>query len=157
MKIGNHLEPLDDDSIVLRFVISQNQFDHIDANAFTLSTAEKEHDPSRISVWENSITPLQLAKQFVTNPKRDLVIELNVGDIRALGDDANHEPFGLDVKWDYLEDCLDITSNKLLPNATEGYEGHAGIFGLNPKEKLLRKKIRDKLTELANRSMFYKV
>lgn len=156
-KPGKHLEALVDGAIVLRFVISQDTDTVIDASAFELSSEEKIKGPHRISVWEKSLTPVSVAKEFVSNPKRDLVVELNVGEIRSLVDNITNENFGLDVLWDHLEDCINQEEGQRYPDAKNGCEGHCGIFGIYPNNKTVRKRLRATLTELANKSNFYKV
>jgi hypothetical protein len=157
MKPGGHLESVSDESTVLRFVISQYPENVIDATAFEMSSEEKNQEISRLSVWEKSLTPLHQARQFVNNPKRDLVVEMKVGEIRALVDDVTNEHLSLDVKWDYLDDCLDKFNKQRLPNARLGCDGHCGLFGINQRDKVFRKRIRARLVELANWSVRYKV
>lgn len=155
MKPGRNFESLDDESVVLRFVISNNPSDEIGANEFSLSTTDKNAEPHRLSVWEKSLAPVALARKFVTNPKRSLVVEFKVVEIRSLEDEVEGRKFGLDVKWDYLPDCYDEGSDQKLPSTQAGCEGHCGIFNVYPPDKKLQRRIRAKLADLANGSIKY--
>lgn len=144
-KPGKTGESLDEKDNVIRFGLLQSDYKFIGANLFGLTTSEKKNDWKRISVWETSLTNVEQARIRLTNPKRKLVLNLNVGEIRSitLGGEAE-----LDVKWDRLSDCIDRYGDKR-SNYSVGCEGHCGLDGIYPKEKKLRKRIRKKLTDLA--------
>jgi len=161
MQFSNHFESLLEEAIVLRFIINPLKANKPSANnfesEFALSSEEKTQYPNRLSVWDKTLTPVRLAKSFIRNPDRDVVVELEVSKVRALSDIESNDSLGLDVKWDHLDDCIDKVSGFKLQGAIPGCEGHCGIFGLNPVDKLVRKRIRAALADLATRSVIYPI
>jgi hypothetical protein len=144
-KPGESGKPLDENDNVIRLGLEQSNYKEIGANHFRLSSTEKKQDWKRISVWETSLTNIDQVKSILTNPKRKLAMNLNVGDVRSIALDGQVE---LDVKWDRLSDCIDEDGNKSI-NYTKGCEGHCGLEGVYPKGKKLRKKLRKELANLA--------
>jgi hypothetical protein len=150
-KPGKTGESLDGKDNVVRLGLEQSNYNRIGANHFRLSSNEKDSDWKRISVWESSLTTIEEARSIVTNPKRKLILDLNVGDVRSIAINAQVE---LDVKWDRLPDCIDGKGNRG-SNYRDGCEGHCAMDGIYPKGKKLRKRIRRKLADLAMSSEWY--
>jgi len=138
---------LNNDDDVIRFGLEQSNYETIGANQFNLSSEEKKLDWKRLSVWETSLSTVQQITNILNNPKRKIVIELNVQDIRTIiNDDVQ-----LDIKWDRLDWCID-NNNIKKKTYKSGCEGHCGLDGLYPNNKKLRKKIRKALADLATSS-----
>jgi len=143
-------ESLHEDDDVIRLGLEQSSYDVIGANQFNLSSEEKNHDWKRISVWETSLSTVQQIISIVNKPKRRLVIELNVRNVRSIRIDNVQ----LDVKWDRLNWCIDKDYEKR-ETYTPGCEGHCGLDGLYSNNKKLRKKIRKELANLATSSKWW--
>jgi hypothetical protein len=143
-------DPLDDEDDVIRLGLEQSSYDFIGANQFNLSSEEKSLDWKRISVWETSLSTVKQITSFVNNPKRKLVIVLNVQKVRSISI-ANVQ---LDVKWDRLNWCIDKVKEKK-ETYIPGCEGHCGLDGLYSNNKKLRKKIRKRLADLAMSSRWW--
>ncbi|MGM0460054.1 MAG: hypothetical protein ACQERO_11980 [Bacteroidota bacterium] len=142
--------PLSDDDDVIRLGLQQSSYDFIGANQFNLSSEEKSLNWKRISVWETSLSTIQQITSFVNNPKRKLVIELNVQKVRSI----RIADVQLDVKWDRLNWCID-NDNEKRETYIPGCEGHCGLEGLYSNNKKLRKKIRKELADLATSSRWW--
>lgn len=117
-KLGEHLEPLDDeDTIFLMDLVDQSSDDEASPAAFRMSDREKEQDPRRISVWETELsTPAQIYS-ILRNPKRQIVLFLDVSDVREI------DIRDMDVVWDHLPGCLDGSDH------FDGCEGHSAVIG----------------------------
>jgi len=129
-------ESLREDENVIRLGLEQSNYDRIGANHFSLSSKEKKQDWKRISVWETSLTSVNEARAILTNPKRKLVIILNVGDVRSIKLEGVDQ---LDIKWDRLPNCINKVGQKQ-PGYIDGCEGHCALDGIHPQVKKLRKK-----------------
>ena len=143
-------EPLHDDDDVIRLGLEQSSYETIGANQFNLSTEEKNCEWKKISVWETSLSTVNQITSFLNNPKRKLVIELNVLNVRSI----RLNNVELDIKWDRLNWCID-ENNKKRETYINGCEGHCALDGLYPNNKKLRKKIRKELAELATLSNWW--
>jgi hypothetical protein len=117
---------------------------------FELSSQDKASVPPHLSVWVDTLTTPDQAYKFLPlgSPLR-LVLRLKVKEVRSIvghSKDRGKVPNLLDVIWVHLED-----------NTFPGYEGHAGITGLDKQlvaDKILRKDLRFQLAELAEKDCF---
>jgi len=144
-------ESLSEDENVIRLGLEQSNYDRIGANHFSLSSKEKNQDWKRIPVWETSLTSVNEARSILTNPKRKLVIILNVGDVRSITLEGEVQ---LDIKWDRLPNCINTLGQKQ-PGYVDGCEGHCALDGIYPQGKKLRKRLRKRLANLAMESEWY--
>jgi len=111
---------------------------------FRLSSEDEKSVPPHLSAWvEEYTTPLQAYSFLKPDSPRKIIYWLNAGDIRNIYLEINKQKCQdlLDVLW------INIAESRL------GAEGHAGITGLNQKDKLLRKDLRFKLAEIANKNV----
>jgi len=147
----NHLSSVDSSLYVFRLTRPSKDFEEkktllpISVDAFIMSTKDKEGTPPHLSVWVEGYTTPSEAYAFLIKPESPdkVICWLNVGAVRGICsnvDGETHNNF-LDVLW------INIADLRL------GAEGHAGITGLNPKDKLLRKDLRFKLAEIANKNV----
>ncbi len=132
-KPGEDGEPLDGSDCVIRLALHPSDMGNegLLPNAFNLSTAERESEDPRLSVWETSLTTVEQARSFATNPKRRVVATFDVSVVR----NANEN---LDVVWDLIE------------NPRPGEEGHCGITGLFLDDSRQRKVLRRALVDAVN-------
>jgi len=115
----------------------------ISFEAFEMSSADKEGTPPHLSVWVEGCTTPSEAYAFLRpySPNK-IICWLNVDDVRSISckiDDKVYQNL-LDVLW------INIS------NLRAGAQGHSGITGLDQNLKLLRKDLRFKLAELANKN-----
>lgn len=127
-KPGETGESLADDGDVIRMLLVQSDYRHINSNTFALSgeekdLAEEESGWARSSVYETSLTTPEQANGMMTKC-RPGVVRLSVADIRSLP--IKDEGCTLDVVWDRMADCLDAAGNPV-PERKPGCEGHCGI------------------------------
>jgi hypothetical protein len=159
MPIGNHLDPVDSSLYVFRLARPSKDFEEkksilpISLEAFELSTDDKKGTPPHLSVWVEEYTIPSEAYAFLGlgSPKK-IICWLNVNDIRRISSDVEGQVYNnlLDVLWVNIE------------NSQAGAKGHAGIIGMddeslpkgltNRQEKNLRKDLRFKLAEIANKN-----
>lgn len=159
MPTGNHLEPVDSSLHVFRLARASKDFEEnksifpISFEAFEMSSADKEGTPPHLSVWaEGYTTPSEAYAFLKPESPNKIICWLNVGDIRNISSNVEGTVYSdlLDVRWVNIE------------NSRSGSEGHAGIIGMDdeslPKgltkrqEKNLRKDLRYKLAEIANKN-----
>jgi hypothetical protein len=136
------LRPLPNEAIVIRIVPPSEPY--YDAGkkkphpkAFELSTADKEQDPPRFSVYDRSKTTIEQAKAITNKPYDTYAFALGVAKIRQIDNGR------LDVVEDPLKHPL---------NSLPGAEGHCGVTGLHrlPEEPKARtENIRWQLTEIS--------
>lgn len=150
---GNRGEPLPADEKVLRLLKASKDSRVTDA-AFELTTQDKASPLQSLSVWVTQLTNPEQAREFMEENKEtySLYCLLDVNAIRTLRLSPDSSVMPLDVVWDPLT----------LPDSEErdprpGAEGHAGITGLiRPPgmEKMLYKRLRVQLADLANENLY---
>ncbi|MCG2589124.1 hypothetical protein [Rhodohalobacter sulfatireducens] len=150
-KPGSTGEELDCEENVLRFGLEQSNYERVEPAAFALNSSERREDWKRISVWEKSLTTIDHAQNLLSNPKRKLLIDLNVGDVKGI--EIRGKTNVLNVKWDRLPECIEEDGTKG-ENYDPGCEGHCALDGLYTGNKKTRKIIRKKLADLATDSNF---
>jgi hypothetical protein len=149
MLMGNHLDPVDSYLYVFRLARPSKDFEvkksviAISFEAFEMSSADKAGTPPHLSIWvEGCTTPLEAYAFLKPDSPNKIICWLNVGDIRSICieiDKVIHRNL-LDVIWVNISDLR------------AGAQGHSGIMGLDQNLKLLRKDLRFKLAELANKN-----
>ena len=153
-KPGRTGQPLDGTDRIIRLgIVDQVKDDQVSPKAFEMSSKEKEQELKRISAWETSLTTSKQAYDLVVNPKRKVVITLLVDDIQQITVDSDSP---LNVLWDRMPDCIDESGRRKV-GYRDGCMGHCGITGLDFGNKVLRKKLRRRLADLATRSRPYMI
>lgn len=149
---GNRGEPLPAGETVLRFLKASLHGRVTDA-AFELTTLDKTSPLQSLSVWAARLTSPEQAREFLGDQKDASLFYclLGVEEIRSLRLSPESPVTPLDVVWDPL-----FLSNSEERDSRPGAEGHAGITGLvRPPgmEKLLYKRLRVQLADLANKRL----
>lgn len=125
------------------------------ADAFELSSADKEQSTPRLSVWDESRTTIAQATAMLSKPP-SVAGFLPVEEIRKLRPDPESQAIlCLEVEW---EKALEKDAAGVwVANEKPGHEGHCGIARLNqqlppgtPDAKKIRKSLSRKLADLAN-------
>jgi len=98
------------------------------AEAFVLSTADKNQSPPYLSVYEESLTTFKEGKQLTGG--KDMVLRLPVVDIRGL---KNPSGYTLNVCWFLAQ--IPVNGSFAADNRP-GSIGHCGITGLSRPPKL---------------------
>jgi hypothetical protein len=152
MSIENHLAPVDSFLYVFRLIpllAKPKDFEEkrsilpISVKAFEMSTNDKKGTPPHLSVWiEGHTTPAEAYAFLALDSPNRLVCWLNVGDIREVCIDIDGQTYEnlLNVLW--------VSIDKL----QAGANGHAGITGLGQENKLVRKNLRSRLADIANKN-----
>lgn len=152
-------DPVPNGEVVVRFAVPTPQvpkhepdeaffldFYGLDLTPYNLTTEDKKEQPSRLSVWAESLVEPRRAWELAgTKAKYQLILRLNVDVIRSLkpGPPGTKE-FSLDVVWYTLW----IEHNGVrVPDSRPGTEAHAGISNLETGTKLQRKSLRAQLAE----------
>jgi hypothetical protein len=155
LRPGPDGEPLPSGEWVIRLAALPKDFPEtgkVNEAVFELSTEDKNERNPRLSVWASGLTTERQAWVLTgSKPKLELVVRLNVDEVRALrpSADAPQTPT-LDVQWAPLE--MSDADGKPIPDTRAGAEGHAGVSGLHrePGESRLRtKSLRHELTKIA--------
>jgi hypothetical protein len=93
------------------------------AAAFRLSSRDKQQNPPYLSMFEQSLTTDQQAKEITG---KDLALPLFVSEVRSLVN-PDYPDHTLDVCW-FQATILQETES--VPDHRPGTEGHCGIIGL---------------------------
>ena len=148
-KPGPDRTPLDDDdSVFLMDLVDQSSYERVSPVVFRLTSEEKEREPEdrRRSAWEMELSSPEQIVDVLGNPRRRLVVTVDVDDVQSI----EVEDADMVVCWDYKEGCLDSSGNRI--NGHSGCEGHCGIFGWPygvPHASDKRKSVRRNLAEKA--------
>jgi hypothetical protein len=159
--------PVPDKCLVIRMgnrpersKLSPAALDKIDAGKalpefFQLSSEDKKQDVPRLSVWVLGLTSVAQAWVLVgANDRRICVMQLAVDQVRKVyAPESNGNPPSpnLDVEWEQaMRRLIDGTYVK---ETRPGWEGHAGITGLDFGTKIQREAIRLALADLAELRM----
>lgn len=149
---GNHLEPVNSSLYIFRLARPSKDFEEkksilpISIKAFEMSTNDKKGTPPHLSVWIEGYTTPNEAYAFLMldspNSPNRVICWLNVGDIREVYIDMDGQIYKdlLNVLW--------VSIDKL----QAGANGHAGITGLVQEKKLVRKNLRSRLADIANKN-----
>lgn len=149
MLTGNHLDPVDSHLYVFRLARPSKDFEEkksrmaISFEPFEMSSADKAGTPPHLSIWvEGCTTPLEAYAFLKPDSPNKIICWLNVGDVRSISCKIDQKVYHnlLDVLWINISDLR------------AGAQGHSGITGLDQNLKLLRKDLRFKLAELANKN-----
>ena len=117
---------------------------------FALSEEDKNASLPALSIWPLRLTTPEQARSFLSEDKQGsyrLYALLSVDQVRELTASDLTDPV-LNVVWDRLYEA-----GTNLPDSRPGTQGHAGITGLvKPPgmEKVVYKKLRTRLADLAN-------
>ena len=121
------------------------------ATIFALSSADKNQESPRLSVWVEGLTAAEEAWMLTGRGReRRAVLTLSVDAIRALvSTPTNPIHPGLEVEWERAT-TLDGVGDRVL-DSRPGAEGHAGIARLDDRfgTKTQRKSLRVKLADIA--------
>jgi hypothetical protein len=94
------------------------------AAAFRLSSSDEQQSPPHLSVFEQSLTTNQQARDITG---KDLTLRLPIADIRGLVN-ADYPDHRLDACW---FQAMILQGTELVPDCRPGTEGHCGIIGLS--------------------------
>lgn len=132
---------------LLEFFVTDSQFE--------LSTADKKHNPPRLSVWVATLTtPCQAWVFRGAAPAARVVISLTTDDIRKIRAPA--------VPGFAATACLDVEfepkgpveiDGVSLPDTRPGYQGHAGITNLKTGNSTQKESLRIDLATIAKASV----
>lgn len=148
-KPGCNFEPLEDnDTVFLVDLVRQSSKDKVSPVVFNLTSAEKNQELKRRSAWEDELSKYTEIVDVLGNPKRRVIVELDVSDVRSINSIPDVDP---DVVWDHLTNCLDSNGNPL-SSGHDGCAGHSGItgwaYGVTSAKKK-RKQLRRRLAKAA--------
>jgi len=126
---------------VIRLAQRSKDFDEhgrVSANTFRLSSEEQRQKPARLSVFVEELTTPKQAAEILGRSQYTLAALLEVDRVRIIRPDPDPPGTpGLDVHWHPIN------------NNRPGAAGHAGITGLDHREKIVQRSFRAKLADLA--------
>ena len=144
MGSGKTGESLSANETVIRILKVNTANGQASPQDFELSSSDKLSPIKSISVWANSLTTPQQAREFLGGTSSTCLkyCLISVGRIRSII--LSNCDIRIDVVWDNLTGVL------------PGIEGHCGITGLHRPEMLPRepyKRLRVRLADIANENL----